>query len=121
MFAQADRIQQEPPAPTDGTQAVYRYEFKASDGAVCEALETASYGAGDTLVQSTVEASLPSERQAYEFVSEAKSKFGDDVKDASVEGGTARVVIDLSKSQVNRGAYEALLSNNVDSFERVQG
>ena len=119
MFSQADRIRQEASTTASYERASYAYQVELPDGSRCDVMETASYGAGNILVESAVEATLPSEGQARDFVAEAEAKFGDAVKETGVDGKTARVVIDLGQSGVGRGAYEALLSNNAESFELV--
>lgn len=107
-------------AATQGASEVtYGYRVKASNGTWCDARETARYNDASQLVSSTVEVTFPSLEEAESFVTQMKADFGSQLTDSSIDGARASVTLQASGEEVSRGAYEALLQQNLDGFRKL--
>lgn len=107
------------PAQASDSTAVFGYVVRASDGTEYQAVETAHFNENGILDKSTVEVATGSQEASDAILAELEADFGDAVLESEASEDKARVVLQVTRDDMDEDSYTELLSTTMKGFKRI--
>ena len=103
--------------PSGAGDEVYHYTLTTIDGEKPAVTEVVTYDENGLCLQTAMDAVFSSATAAQAFVERVRSDYGSNFLSGSVDGTTAHVVVNMTRSKLTREGYENALRNVVDGLE----